>query len=150
MKKWTCVQQLPSIAWPHFWSAVLHSQPIVDHFTKKKKKNDPTIFFSNISDLSMKDQILSSWFRKLSSFKKIRFRKQFLLNVFSLHNFFNTSLKPNYLRSNVLRHHFYLPKVIIQVQNGNGVLNRLARCLKCMELACWVLQISLDLCYHFR
>ena len=42
------------------------------------------------------------------------------------------------------------------VQNGNGVLNRLVPCLKCMELTCWVLQASLDLdlalyltCFHF-
>ena len=27
-------------------------------------------------------------------------------------------LKPNYLKSKVLRHHFYLCKVIIQVQTG--------------------------------
>ena len=44
------------------------------------------------------------------------------------------------LRSKVLRHHFYfLPKVIIQVQNDNGVLNRLDLCLKCMELAYQIL-----------
>ena len=41
------------------------------------------------------------------------------------------------LRSNFLRHHVYLPKVIIQVQNGNGVLNSVVSCLKCMELACF-------------
>ena len=29
-----------------------------------------------------------------------------------------------------------LPKVIIQDQNGNGVLNRLVTYLKCMKLAC--------------
>ena len=34
------------------------------------------------------------------------------------------------------RPHFSLPNVIIQVQNGNGVLKRLVPCLKCMELAC--------------
>ena len=28
------------------------------------------------------------------------------------------------LKSNILRHYFYLPKVIIQVLNGNGVLNK--------------------------
>ena len=39
------------------------------------------------------------------------------------------------LRSKVLCHHFYLPKVIIQVQNGNEVVNRVVLCLKCMELA---------------
>ena len=32
--------------------------------------------------------------------------------------------------------HFSLPKVIIQVQNGNGVLKRLFLRLKCIELAC--------------
>ena len=40
------------------------------------------------------------------------------------------------LRSKVLCHHFYLPKVKIQVQNGNGVLNWLVLCLKYMKLAC--------------
>ena len=50
----------------------------------------------------------------------------------------------NYFWSIVLRHHFYLPKVIIQVQNDNRLLKRLDPCLKCMELACWVLQASLD------
>ena len=43
------------------------------------------------------------------------------------------------LRSRVLFHHFYLPKVMLQVQNGNGVLNRVVSCLKCLELVCWVL-----------
>ena len=38
---------------------------------------------------------------------------------------------------------FYLLKVIIQVQNGNGVLKRLVPFLKCMELACRVFQASL-------
>ena len=47
-----------------------------------------------------------------------------------------TLKRQNILRSNVLCHHFYLPKVILQVQNGNGVLNRLVSCFKCMELAC--------------
>ena len=39
----------------------------------------------------------------------------------------------NLLRSNAL---FHIPKVIIQVQCGNGVLNRLVSFVKCMELAC--------------
>ena len=52
------------------------------------------------------------------------------------------------LRSNILRHHFYLPKV--QVQNGNGVLNRLVPCLRCMKIACWLLQVILDLYYYIR
>ena len=50
--------------------------------------------------------------------------------------------------SKVLRHHFHLPKVIVQVQNGNGVLNRLVPCLKCMELAFLVLQDSLNMYYN--
>ena len=41
-------------------------------------------------------------------------------------------------------------KVIKQVQNGNWVLNQLVLCLKCMKLACWVLQASLDLYYYLR
>ena len=32
------------------------------------------------------------------------------------------------IKSKVHRHHFYLPKVIIQVKNGNGVLKRLVPC----------------------
>jgi hypothetical protein len=32
-------------------------------------------------------------------------------------------------RSTVLCHHFSLPKLIIKVQNGNGVLNRLVPCI---------------------
>ena len=44
------------------------------------------------------------------------------------------------LRTNVLRHHFYLPEVNIQVQNGHEVISRLVVCLKCMEVACQVLQ----------
>ena len=39
---------------------------------------------------------------------------------------------------NVLCHHFYLPQVIRpirQVQNTNGVFNKLVPCLKCKELA---------------
>ena len=40
--------------------------------------------------------------------------------------------------ANVYRglNYFYLPKVMIQVQNGNGVLNMIVLRLKCMELAC--------------
>ena len=36
----------------------------------------------------------------------------------------------------VINFTLYLVKVIIQVSNGNGVLNRLVSYLKCMELAC--------------
>ena len=34
---------------------------------------------------------------------------------------------------------FFLPKVIIEIQSGNGVLNRIVPCIKCMELSCRVL-----------
>ena len=34
------------------------------------------------------------------------------------------------------RHHFFLPQVIIEVQSGNGVLNRLVPFIKCMKIAC--------------
>jgi hypothetical protein len=40
----------------------------------------------------------------------------------------------------------YLPKV----QNANKVLNRVVPWLKCMKLACWVLQASLNLYYYLR
>ena len=33
------------------------------------------------------------------------------------------------LRSNVLRHYFYFPEVIIQVQNDHGVFDRLVPCI---------------------
>ena len=63
-------------------------------------------------------------------------------------------LRPFYgqiiLRSNILRHHFFLPKVIIKVQNGNGVLSRLVPCLECMKVAWWILQLTLDLYYYLR
>ena len=36
----------------------------------------------------------------------------------------------------LIRLRLYLPRVIMQVQSGNGVLNRLVSCIKCMELAC--------------
>ena len=42
-------------------------------------------------------------------------------------------------RSNVFHHHFNLPEVNIQVQNGHGVLNRLVPCLKRIKLAFQVL-----------
>jgi hypothetical protein len=46
--------------------------------------------------------------------------------------------------------HTTVPKVIIHVQSGIGVFNRLVLCLKCMELACWELQTSFDLYYYSR
>ena len=44
-------------------------------------------------------------------------------------------VKPKYFRKQSSWSSFFLTKVIIQVQNGNGVLNSLVSCLKCMELA---------------
>ena len=38
------------------------------------------------------------------------------------------------LRINVFHHHFYLPEVHIQVQNGHGVLSRLLPCILDMYL----------------
>ena len=37
-------------------------------------------------------------------------------------------LKPNYFMKQRFYHHFYLPEVIKQVQNGHGVLSRLVSC----------------------
>ena len=58
LKKWTCVQQRPSVAWPHFSSAVLHSQPIADYFSKKMELTKHFCDLYN-GDLSIKDQTLS-------------------------------------------------------------------------------------------
>ena len=41
----------------------------------------------------------------------------------------NLVLKPNFFRSNVFHHQFYLPEVNIQVQNGHGVLRGLISCI---------------------
>ena len=49
--------------------------------------------------------------------------------------------KPNNF---LLRHHFYLPKVIIHIQNGTRVLNRLGPCPKCIE----TILLSLDLYFY--
>ena len=48
-------------------------------------------------------------------------------------------LKPNYFKNQFFfLPYFLLLKVIIEVQIGNRVLNRLVPCIKCMELACLV------------
>ena len=52
-----------------------------------------------------------------------------------------TYLKPNYFKELSFSSSYLL---------GNGVLNRQVPCLKCMELACWILQASLDLYYHLK
>ena len=59
-------------------------------------------------------------------------------------------LKPNYFKKQRSSSSFLLIPKVIQVQNGNGVLNRLFLCLKCIELACWLLQVILDLYYYLR
>ena len=46
-----------------------------------------------------------------------------------------TSLNPNYFKSNVFHHHFYLPEVKIHVQNDlndHRVLRKLVLCLRGM------------------
>ena len=48
-------------------------------------------------------------------------------------------------RSNVLHHHFYLPEVDIQVQNGQGVLSSLFPSISDMGLACWGSMVILKL-----
>ena len=55
-------------------------------------------------------------------------------------------------RSNVFHHHFYLPEDWSDNTgpNGYGVLNGLVPCLKCMELACWVLHGQFRLVYLFQ
>ena len=59
-------------------------------------------------------------------------------------------LKPNYIKKQWSSSSFFLPKIIIKVQNGNVVLNRLVPCLKCTLVACWILQVNLDLYYYLR
>ena len=48
-------------------------------------------------------------------------------------------IKPSYFKKQHFYHHFYLPEVNMQVQNGHGGLWRLVPCLKCMELALQIL-----------
>ena len=48
-------------------------------------------------------------------------------------------LKPSYFKKQPFYHHFYLPEVNIQVQNGHKVLGRLVSCISEMGLAYWVL-----------
>ena len=47
-----------------------------------------------------------------------------------------SGIKPNYFKKQCFFVIIFLPKVIIEVQSGNRVLNRLVPCIKCMELAC--------------
>ena len=54
------------------------------------------------------------------------------------------------LRSNVLHHHFYLPEVDVQVQNGQGVLDSLVLSILDMGIACWGSMSILDLNIYFR
>ena len=51
---------------------------------------------------------------------------------------------------NVLHHHFYLPEVDIQVQNGKGVLGSLVSSILDMGLACLGSMAILDLYIYFR
>ena len=45
-------------------------------------------------------------------------------------------IKPNYFKKQRFFVIIFLPKVTMQIQNGNGVLNRLLSCFKCMGQAC--------------
>ena len=88
---------------------------------------------------------ISQNFVAFSEYMNLNFKKRFICgpedlkkNCFAL--FVSTII---ILRSKVLRHHFYLSKVMIQVQYGNGGLNRLVPCLKYMKLASLLLQDSL-------
>ena len=47
---------------------------------------------------------------------------KYLCKIFVSEVVFKATFQANYCKKQNLRHHFYLPKVIIQVQNGNGVL----------------------------
>ena len=47
---------------------------------------------------------------------------KYLCKIFVSEVVFKATCQANYCKKQNLRHHFYLPKVIIQVQNGNGVL----------------------------
>ena len=48
-------------------------------------------------------------------------------------------IKPNYFEKQYFFAIIFLPKVIIEVQSGKGVLNRLVPCIWYIEPACWVL-----------
>ena len=114
---------------------------------------DKLCYLGFLTIASFRIGVPSVLFINKNSQERNRFvEKNILLGLFAFNKIFefffvwfvsNKSLSQIILRSNILRHHFYLPKVTIQVQNGNGVLKRLVPCLKCMELACWVLQSSL-------
>ena len=41
----------------------------------------------------------------------------------------------------ICHHFFYLLKVIIEVQIGNGLLNRLVSCIWNTEIVCWILHV---------
>ena len=58
-----------------------------------------------------------------------------LVTSFWLDSFVNSRLKPNYFKKQCFFVIIFLLKVIIEVQSGNGVLNRLVPCIKCMELS---------------
>ena len=67
-------------------------------------------------------------------------------------NNFNVGFLPSQItyRSNILHHHFYLPEVDIQVQNGQGVLGSLVPSILDIGLACLGSMAILDLYIYFR
>ena len=58
--------------------------------------------------------------------------------------------KPNWFRSNVHNHHFYLLEIDIHVQNNQGLLGGLFPSILDMRLACWGFMAILDLYIYFR
>ena len=59
-----------------------------------------------------------------------------LETVVSKNIFFNPTTYACQIIVQVLKPNYFLKEAIIEVQSGNGVLNRLVPCIKCMEIAC--------------
>ena len=125
------------------WSHLL----MREEFCLEFLKNTSVVCFSDTIRCSTCPLVLGCW--KLSHVNFLNLRKKELLPKLS--KFTKWQLKPNYFKKQFFVIIFtYLSKVIIQVQNDNWVLNRVGSWLKCMELAWWVLQASLNLYYYLR
>ena len=106
-------------------------------------KNGSTIFifpgfFYHILTVLMKFECRSNWFVCST------FQYMFFHSLFGSKDSFTVWVKKCLNPSCTMFFMIILINLrylIIQVQNGNGVLNRLVTCLKCMELACWLLQV---------
>ena len=77
---------------------------------------------------------LGYWFQCIVCKAKLFYEAMFFVIIFTN------------LRQGQLQRSTSLPKIIMQAQSGNGVLNRLVPCLKCIKLACWVLQVVVWTC----